>query len=305
MFAKKLAVVESASKFPEITPKTIAAAFIQPNAWRPVRGDEEIDAALDALASVVGKKEAAKPQWARRLGVRTDGTGYVLAIDIARPVLQEVWHVNPDGNEPAVVTAAYPMRFAVSLLQSDLSPEIELAARRAQQAKFNAEQAKKRAAEAAALEAKRQARAKLEQEARDYRAEDWKLLSGLQRCAARLALVVESRDAKLASDLRSIVAQSLVGDDDEVFPRGTWFKDLGLDALSQERRQDLARVAQGERENAALEAIPRDKLPALKAMNGSDNRAGIILHWRRILRANLPARQPRSTVAPEKDLGWT
>jgi len=305
MFAKK-AVAESVSKSPEINVESIRAAFIPPTAWRTVRGDSEIDAALAALAEIVGTKEASRPQWARRLGVRCDGAGHVLGIDVATPVLQPVWHVSPDGNEPVFHVAGYPLAFAVALLESSLNPELELAERRKKQGEYNAQQAKKRAAEASADEARRQANAREAQARADFKADSWPMLNGLQRFAARLALAVESRgDSKLASDLRGIVAQSLVGDDDEAFPRGTWFQALGLDALSQERRQDLARVAQGERENAALEAIPRDKLPALKAMNGSDNRAGIILHWRRILRANLPARQPRSTVAPEKDLGWT
>jgi hypothetical protein len=289
-------------KSPEITKESIAKAALPQSAWRPVR-DEELEAAIDELTKLVSKREASKPTWTRRLGVLTNGGGFVVSVDVPRPVLMPEWQPHPEGVEPAVVVVGYAMRFAVSLLQSDLSPEIELAARRAQQAKFNAEQAKKRAAEAAALEAKRQARAKLEQEARDYRAEDWKLLSGLQRFAARLALAVEPRDSKLAADLRGIVAQSLAGDEPDTFPRGNWFAGLGLDGLSPQRRQDLVRAAQGERENIAIEEIPRDKLPPLRAMNGSDNRAGIVAHWRRILRANQVAAPPRSTVSREVDLG--
>ena len=305
MFAKKIAVVESASKFPEINVESIRAAFIPPAAWRPVRGDEEIDAALAALAEIVGKKESVKPSWAQRLGVRVDGSGFVLAIDVARPVLQPVWHVSPDGNEPAVVVAGYPLAFAVALLESSLNPELELADRRKKQAAFNEQQAKKRAAEAAALEAKRRENAREAQALVDFKADAWPMLNSLQRLGARLALAVEARDKVLAADLRGIVAQSLVGDDPEAFPRGNWFKDLGLDGLSPQRRQDLVRAAQGEREIAAIETIPRDKLGSLRLMNGAENRSGILLHWKRILQANKVATPPRSsTIEPEKDLGW-
>jgi hypothetical protein len=197
------------------------------------------------------------------------------------------------------------MPIAIEMLKSPLNPELELADRRKKQAAYNAQQAKQRAADAASLAAKHQERAKLEQEARDWRASDWLMLNGLQRFAARLALAVESRDSKLAADLRGIVAQSLAGDEPEAFPRGHWFAGIGIDSLPQERRQDLVRAAQGEREAQAIEEIPRDKLSALKAMNGTDNRAGIITHWKRILKANKVATPPRSNVAPEKDLGWT
>jgi len=269
----------------EVTKESIAKSALPQSAWRPVR-NEELDAAIDELTKLISKKEAVKPTWTRRLGVLTNGSGFVLGIDVAAPVLAPMWHCDPSGAEPHFFTVGYPLGFAAEMLKSPLNPELELAERRKKQAAFNAQQASKRAADAEAFEAKRQENAKEAQARADYHAEDWLMLNGLQRFAARLALAVESRDKALALDLRAIVAQSLAGDDEpDAFPRGNWFAGLGIESLAPHHRQDLLLAAQGERENAALEQIPRDKLPSLKLMNGPENRAGIVAHWRRILRA--------------------
>lgn len=254
--------------------------------WRPII-DDELPAASAALAEIVGKKEAAKPTLARRLGVLIDGSGFVLTIEIpADAIVGQTWHPGP-AEAPKFTVAAFPLAVGVELLRSPGNPEIELTDRRRRYDEHLKGEAAKRAAEAKVITDLHAQQAREEQERASCRGGDWQLLGALERFAARLALAVESRDAGLAGDLRKLVADRLAGLDDDVesWPHTpAWFKGLALEGLPPERRQALAMQSQGEREIMAMEEIPRDKIPSLKLMTG-DSRTGIIAYWKQISRA--------------------
>jgi hypothetical protein len=252
--------------------------------WRTLE-DSQLDAGIAALiVAGVPKKDAVKPSWTRRLGI-SKGGAFVVSIESFITPLGGRYHA--DEGAPQFITIGLPLAFAVELLASTFSPEIELAARRKRFDEYQKAQAEKRAAEAkkiADANAQRDAENKLRS---DCRAGDWALLNSLERFAIRLSLAVEQRDAELAGDLRAIVAHSLSGNDDnaESWPRAKWFAGLGLENLSPERRQDLTLASQGEREIRQIEQIPPGKRPALQAMTGND-RSAMLQHWGRIVAAN-------------------
>ena len=249
--------------------------------WRPAT-DEEMPGALAALAEIVGKKEASKPSWARRLGVLLDGSGFVLALEVPDDQIVGLpWHPGPSG-PPKYTVCAFPLATGVELLQGPLSVEAELTDRRRRYSEYLKAQDAKAAAQAKANADKQAAEAKEEQERAACHGGEWAMLSALERFAVRLALALEPRDAELAGDLRKLVADRLAGADDDVeaWPRNqAWANGLGLEALPPERRQDLALQAQGEREIMAMETIPRDKIPSLQIMTGN-SRTGIIAQWK-------------------------
>ncbi|MGC9986685.1 MAG: hypothetical protein ABSF35_24095 [Polyangia bacterium] len=255
--------------------------------WRQVT-DEELPAALAALTEIIGKKTAAQPSMQRRLGIMRDGSAYVLALEIpADAIIGQPWHPSPNG-PPQFTVCGFPIAKGVELLAGPLNPEAELTDRRQRYDQYLKGETAKRAAEAKAIADTQAQRLNEEVERQKCHAGEWALLNSLERFACRLALAVESRDAGLAADLRKLVADRLAGTDDdaEAWPRNpAWASGLGLEALSAERRQDLAMMAQGERENATMETIPRDRLPSLKVMTGN-SRTGIIAQWRAFTRAN-------------------
>jgi hypothetical protein len=255
--------------------------------WRAVT-DDELPAALAALSDLVGKKTAAQPSWARRLGVLRDGTGFVLALEIvADEIIGLPWHPSPSG-PPQFIVAGFPLAVGVELLQGPLNPEAELMDRRRRYSEYLAAQSAKAAAQAKASADQQASQAREDEERGRFHADDWRLLNEVQRLAVRLALALEPRDVALAGDLRALVRDSLTGldDDPESWPRTpAWCQGLGLEGLSAERRQALALEVVGERENRQLEQIPRDRLPSLKLMAGND-RAAVLAHWQQISRLN-------------------
>lgn len=283
--------------------KAIFDRILPPDQWRTIT-DDEAPAGIEALARLVTKKVASQPSMVRRLITLTDGSGFGLTIEIPDDVLvgQKFY---PDSGPPAFFARAFPMQFGIELLQSDHSPEAELNDRRRRYDEFCKIEQAKVDAKAAAARALQAEQARAEQERATYHGEDWGLLNALERFTIRLSLAIEKRDAELAGDLRALVAHSLAGQDDtaEAWPRAGWFEGLGLEGLSHERRQQLALEAEGERENAAMEAIPRDKLPALRAMAGND-RAAIIAHWTRIVAVTRKA-GPEPKPYHDHGTAWT
>jgi hypothetical protein len=243
----------------EFSPRAIEAKIVMRDDWRTLE-DGQLDAGIAALiVAGVPKKDAVKPSWTRRLGISKDGA-FVVAVE--SPVTDVGGRYHPDMGAPQFITIGLPLQYAVELLASTFSPEIELAARRKRRDEWQTSQDSKRAAEAKTRADAQAEQARAEQERVNCRAGDWQLLGSLARFAARLAVVVEARDSALASDLRKLVADSLSGGDDDAgsWPRTpSWFVGLGLGELSDERRQELALAAQGEREIRQLEQIPPGK----------------------------------------------
>jgi hypothetical protein len=271
----------------DFTMREIEAQAIQLGRFRPIT-DDETPAAVAALTELVGKKPANSPTWLRRLGALIDGSGFTVNVEVCNEAIVGLaWHPSPNC-PPEFLVRALPLQFGVAVLQSKSSPEIELADRRRRYGEFQQKEDAKRLAEQEKLRkfhADREAENKLRS---DCRAGDWSLLNALERLVARLAVVVESRDSALASDLRKLVADSLAGNDDtaESWPHTPkWFAGLGLENLSPERRQDLTLASQGEREIRQIEQIPPGKRPALQAMTGND-RSAMLQHWGRIVAAN-------------------
>lgn len=269
----------------DFSPRAIEARIIMRDDWRTLE-DDQLDAGIAALiVAGVPKKDAVKPSFTRRLGISKDGA-FVVAVE--SPVTDVGGRYHPDMGAPQFITIGLPLQYAIELLGSTFSPEIELSARRKRFDEFQKAQAEKRAAEAKKL-ADAQARRDAENKLRsDCRAHEWSLLSSLERALIRLSLAVEKHSPEIASDLKAIVAHSLSGGDDDAgsWPRNaSWFNGLGLENLSDERRQELSLASQGEREIRQLEQIPPGKKPALAAMAGND-RAAMLAHWNQIVAAN-------------------
>jgi hypothetical protein len=284
IFKKGTKQMEKLSAF---TPAAIESKIVMLTNWRAIV-DDELDGAISELVKHgISRKEASKPSWTRRLGVLKDGSAFVVTIELYCNDISGKYFPDQHG-VPAFATVALPLQYAVELLASPFSPEIELAARRKRFDEYQKAQDAKRAAEAKKLadaNALRDAENKLQS---DCRAGDWALLNSLERFAIRLSLAVEKHNPELATDLRGIVAHSLAGNDADAgsWPRNaSWFAGLGLEQLSAERRQELSLASQGEREIRQLESIPPGKKPALAAMAGND-RAAMLAHWAQIKAAN-------------------
>ena len=242
--------------------------------WRPIV-DAEHDAAVAALAKITDKKTAAQPSMQRRLGILRDGSAYVLALEIvSEEIIGQPWHPSPAG-PPQFIVCGFLLPVGVELLQGPLNPEAELNDRRQRYDQYLKGEAAKAAAQAKASADQQASQAREAEERGRFRADDWRLLNEVQRLAVRLALALEPRDAELAG----------IDDSVESWPRANWFAGLGLEGLSAERRQNLALQAVGERENALLEQIPRDRLPSLRLMAGGD-RAAVIAHWAQFSRVS-------------------
>lgn len=276
-------------KMSAFTPAAIESKIVMLTNWRAVT-DDEVDGAIAELVKAgVPKKEAVKPSWTRRLGVLKDGSAFVVTIELYCNDVSGRYFPDQHG-VPAYAVVALPLQFAVDLLASDnhANPELELADRRKRFDSFQKAQAEKRAAEAKKLADANAQRDAENQLRSSCRADQWALLNSLERFAVRLSLAIENRDAELAGDLRAIVAHSLAGNDGDAgsWPRTpSWFNGLGLENLSDERRQELSLSSQGEREIRQLEQIPPGKKPALAAMAGND-RAAMLAHWNQIVAAN-------------------
>jgi hypothetical protein len=153
-----------------------------------------------------------------------------------------------------------PIAEAVALLNSDASPELELARRRAKAKTREDARVERNRKE---IEASRAERDRLEREAQtrvQFRADTWPKLSPLQQILARLALMAEKRDPDLASDIRACVDA-----DASDFPRGQWWT-------------GLAKTMEGIRVTDVLESIPSETRFALKMQHGN-NPAKIVKAW--------------------------
>jgi hypothetical protein len=283
----------------DFSPRAIEARIIMRDGWRTLE-DDQLDAGIAALiVAGVPKKDAVKPSFTRRLGISKDGA-FVVAVE--SPVTDVGGRYHPDMGAPQFITIGLPLQYAIELLGSTFSPEIELSARRKRFDEYQKAQTAKQAAEADKLRKIDADRAAEEKVRQACRAGDWSLLDKLARFAARLAVVVEARDSALATDLRKLVADSLTGVDDDPasWPRTpSWFVGIGLENLSDERRQALLLGSQGQREIAQIEMIPPGKRPALAAMAGND-RAAMLAHWGQIVAAN---RRHAAAPRPSRDLG--
>ena len=264
---------------------TINANVVTQGRWRQL-ADEELHEGQRALTAATSKKEAAAPALVRRLAIMVDKSQFLLTIDLPlTDIVGAVWHAGPVA--PQFVVAAFPIAIALEILRADWNPERDLADRRRRHQQYLDGERSKAAAQTAAIAAQYAAEVKEEQERAACHGGEWAMLGTLVRFAARLALLVEPRDAALATDLRALVRDSLAGQDDdpESWPHTpAWCAGLALEGLTAERRQDLLLETTGERENRQLERIPRDKLPSLKLMAGGD-RAAILGHWAQFSRA--------------------
>jgi hypothetical protein len=259
----------------------IAAIYshsLPPTAWRNL-DDAEMPGAIEALVKAgVPKKEAGTLSWTRRLVVSADGGTPLLAIHGAYKCDVSPWPVLSHG-WPLVVGMAE----GLELLNSERNPEAYKAERlelaRKHQAEFDARD--KRFMDA--LRAQAGAERKIEEERATYRADDWALLTSTQRLAAKLALAFQTHgQAELAADLRKALTESLAPATADDFPRDPrWAEGIDFGTLTPARRNELAAIARGEREEADLVRIPVEKLSSLRAMYGSNN-AAIIQHWGRL-----------------------
>ena len=111
----------------ESNPK-LAKLLIPTGHWRFVT-DAEHGPAIAALAKVVGAREAKFPSLQRRLAVRADGSEFLLTFNdcLHRDPNNISWDV---GSPPTQsFPTALPIAEAVELLNSEASPEKELARR--------------------------------------------------------------------------------------------------------------------------------------------------------------------------------
>jgi hypothetical protein len=233
--------------------QAILRTAIQVGFWRFVN-DSEHAAAVAALAKIVGR-EAKLPTWQRRLAVAADGSQFLLVVDSCLQKHSSCINWDPLASEALrPIPCALPIEAAVKLLQSPQSPELELQQRLAAAHKREAERAAREAAEAEKFRLKTEAEVKERREQEACRATEWERLTPMERFAARLAVLVESRDKDLAADIRSALDTADVASD---FPRAQWW--TGLDGLM------AAKHAQ-----AVVASIPTEKLALLRLMHGND-----------------------------------
>jgi len=249
----------------QVTREVLKTAAIPATAWRPI-DDNEAPAAIEALAAIVGKKQASQPSMVRRLALAKDGASILLTVDV--PVKGGLgWY--PWEGSPSFHSVAYPLEVGVAILQSPLNPEVELAEMRTRHDTYVREQEQKAADEARRASEIRKGKEKLEQERRVFRGDDWGLLCGWQRFAAALGLAVEKQSPELASAIRGVLAKSLAGADED-FPRARWSEGLALDGLDGSRRAGLEGAARDEKDRAILASCPPRTRDQISLMSGSD-----------------------------------
>ena len=141
------------------------------------------------LAKLVGK-ESRLPSWQRRLGVLLDKPGeWLLSIEALGPSWVEWLQHYPSE----AITVAVPMAIGVAILQSANSPETEFKRRRDLHEQYRAGEAEKARIAAAKRDAEIAETQRKDNERQQFRADAWAQLSPMERFAARLALMVESR----------------------------------------------------------------------------------------------------------------
>ncbi len=245
--------------------------------WR-LCTDAEIAEALPALAKLIGK-ESKLPSWQRRLGVLLDKPGeWVLSIEALGPSWVEWLPHYPT----AAITIAVPLAVGVSILMSPNSPEVEFKRRRdLHEAYRNAESEKARIA-AAKRDAEIAETQRKDNERQQFRAAAWEQLSALERCAARLALLVGERDPQLATDIRAAIAGA---GDTKNFPRTVWWKNMegatGLQAAAAKEEQQ-ATFARRQRAEGILSHIPAKTRWILEVQHGQDNVEAQLAAWEQL-----------------------
>ena len=232
----------------ESNPK-LAKLLIPTGHWRFVT-DAEHGPAIAALAKVVGAREAKFPSLQRRLAVRADGSEFLLTFNdcLHRDPNNISWDV---GSPPTQsFPTALPIAEAVELLNSEASPEKELARRVALADARTAKENERRRIESEKLRAESAAHARAEQERADFRADSWAKLSPLQQSLARLALAVAERDPKFAEAIRAAADA-----DPSDFPRAQWWA-------------GMPRFLEAQRVDAVLATIPSETRTLLKIQHG-------------------------------------
>jgi hypothetical protein len=167
----------------------------------------------------------------------------------------------------------------VELLASPYNPEVEIARRLGVCEKHAVEEAAKAKALAKARAEAEAAAAFAAKERTDFKADLWAKLDDLQHFALRLAVAVESRDAKLAASIRSVVNQSIqesVAGIPADFPRATWDKGLSFPVPPpRSKRPPLGFFGSAA---SVIATIPKDRLQLLRILHG-DNDPKIAKHW--------------------------
>lgn len=266
------------TKAAEVNPTTLLQQAVPAGHWRFV-GDEEMPAAVAALASVIGKAQSKLPSWQRRLAVTVDGKTHLLVVEACNwkdPNSVCGW-VDTDTHATTGTPTALPIPAAAALLASDFNPERELLRRRKLAAALEAKETAKREAKRKADEAAKAAKAKDAAERAQYHAPGWSAMPAPMRAMLRLALAVEKRDAELAADIRASVSAALRPDDEKDFPRALWSAGLDVATLAKMRPLSVAE----QRDQVTLSEIPPDRLVILKCLHGADP-AKIAAHWRKI-----------------------
>jgi len=95
---------------------------------------------------------------------------------------------------------------------------------------------------------------RIAKERTDFKGDRWAKSSPLIRFAARLALMVENRDADLSADIRACIAAS---DDGADYPKGNWW--TGLDRPVSPAAQ---KASEEEAEKVAVAKLVVEKIPA-------------------------------------------
>jgi hypothetical protein len=245
---------------------------------------------VDALSKHVGR-QARQPSWQRRLMVGvTDGAPL---LSIEAPVIPRLSEFCDDFIDPArspinlaSTTVVLLMADACQLLESEWSPEKNLAARHAR-AKKRADEAKAvadaKAAKAAAVAAEI---ARLEKENAEFHGDDFRdRLDDVQRLLVRVALAVSPRDKHLAAAIRGAVNDSLIAGGLD-FPRGPWFD--GIEFPKPKGYPKFPSWGSWGSCEKVLARIPPDALHNLRLMHG-DNDGAIARQWVLMCESNAKA----------------